>query len=263
MMMDDVDRLTSFIDDVLQASRLAHDDVVGMALEDVPLAAFARHVVEHTTTRLKLPEGAVTIQIADALVAYTDRAALEIVLRNLIDNAAKYSRDPVRITIRARHDAKATVLEVQDEGIGIPRSELKRIFHRFYRAPAESVRKRKGTGLGLFVVSALVRNLGGTVEAMSEGEGRGSTFVVRLPLQAPRAVPAAVEARVAAEPRRAEEHGGQRQHEAPGRRRRRAPRDGPQAEPRARGLRGAGRPRRPRGREAHRRRPASARSCST
>lgn len=195
MMMDDVDRLTSFIDDVLQASRLAHDDVVGMALEDVPLGSVARYVVEHTQTRLKLPEGAIRVEIPDALVAHTDRAALEIVIRNLVDNAAKYSRDPVRITIRARDESKATVLEVEDEGIGIPKSELKRIFHRFYRAPAESVRKRKGTGLGLFVVSALVRNLGGTVEARSDGEGRGSTFVVRLPRQAPRAIPAAVEAR--------------------------------------------------------------------
>jgi signal transduction histidine kinase len=195
MMMDDVDRLTSFIDDVLQASRLAHDDVVGMALEDVPLAALARHVVELVATRQKLPEGAITIAIPESLTVHTDRAAIEIVLRNLVDNAVKYSRDPVRITVRAREDAKAIVLEVEDHGIGIPRAELKRIFQRFYRAPSDGVRKRKGTGLGLFVVSALVRNLGGAVEASSEGADRGSTFVVRLPVQTPRPAEARIEAR--------------------------------------------------------------------
>lgn len=194
MMADDVDRLTSFIDDVLQASRLAHDDV-GMALEDVPLGALTRHVVELVTTRQKLPEGAITVSIPETLTAHTDRAATEIILRNLIDNALKYSRDPVQITVRARDDGKATVIEVEDRGIGIPRAELKRIFQRFYRAPSEVVRKRKGTGLGLFVVSALVRNLGGTVEATSEGPDKGSTFVVRLPLHAPRTAAIEVEAR--------------------------------------------------------------------
>jgi signal transduction histidine kinase len=194
MMMDDVDRLTSFIDDVLQASRLAHDDVVGMALEDVPLAALTRHVVELVVTRQKLPDGAIEIRIPESLTAHTDRAAIEIVIRNLVDNAVKYSRDPVHIVVRAREDAKATVVEVEDRGIGIPRTELKRIFQRFYRAPSDVVRKRKGTGLGLFVVSALVRNLGGTVDAQSEGTDRGATFVVRLPVHTPKTAVVEVEA---------------------------------------------------------------------
>ena len=194
MMKDDVDRLTSFIDDVLQASRLAHDDV-GMALEDVPLAMVTRHVVELVVTRQKLAEGAISVAIPESLSVHTDRAAIEIVIRNLVDNAVKYSRDPVHVVVRAHEDQKATIVEVEDSGIGIPRSELKRIFQRFYRAPSEHVRKRKGTGLGLFVVSALVRNLGGSVEARSEGEGRGSTFVVRLPLHTPRAALSEIEAR--------------------------------------------------------------------
>jgi signal transduction histidine kinase len=84
---------------------------------------------------------------------------------------------------------------VVDSGIGIAPSELKRIFQRFYRAPSENVRKRKGTGLGLFVVSALVRNLGGTVEAQSDGPDRGSVFVVRLPLHTPKMAPVEAEAR--------------------------------------------------------------------
>ena len=196
MMKEDVDRLSSFIDDVLQASRLAHDDV-GMALEDVGLAAVARRAAESVQVRQKLPDGAITIEIPEALSAHTDRTAIEIVLRNLLDNAAKYSRDAVRITVRARDDRtkKQTLLEVEDAGIGIPKSDLPRVFQRFYRSPSESVRKRKGTGLGLFVVSALVRNLGGSVEARSEGTDRGSTFVVRLPLRTPEAAAEVAEVR--------------------------------------------------------------------
>jgi signal transduction histidine kinase len=187
MMRQDVDRLTSFIDDVLQASRLAHDDSVGMDLEDVPLAALARHCAETVAARQKLAPGAITIAVPENLTAHTDRAAMEIVLRNLIDNAVKYSREPVQVTVRARDDVRArrTILEVEDTGIGIPKDDLKRVFARFYRAPSEGVRKRKGTGLGLFVVSALVRNLGGSVEALSPGTDQGSTFVVRLPIHHP------------------------------------------------------------------------------
>ncbi len=75
----------------------------------------------------------------------------------------------------------AVILEVRDRGIGIDAKELKRVFHRFYRVSNQRVRTRKGTGLGLFVVSALVRNLGGRVEALSDGPGHGATMRVSLP----------------------------------------------------------------------------------
>ena len=95
----------------------------------------------------------------------------------------KYSDgDPeVQVTMRIDARRREAVLEVTDHGIGIPRADLDRIFQRFYRVPHERVNARKGTGLGLFVVSALVRNLGGRVTAHSEGPGHGSTMRVRLP----------------------------------------------------------------------------------
>jgi signal transduction histidine kinase len=74
------------------------------------------------------------------------------------------------------------LLEVRDNGIGIERKNLKRVFHRFYRVEDEEVRERRGTGLGLFVVWALVKQLGGKVQAMSEGRGRGTTMRVELPV---------------------------------------------------------------------------------
>jgi two-component system sensor histidine kinase VicK len=79
-------------------------------------------------------------------------------------------------------------LTVSDNGIGIPRRELSKVFHRFYRVDHEKVRTRKGTGLGLFVVYQLVRNLGGSIRAESDGVGKGSRFVLRLPITATRKV---------------------------------------------------------------------------
>ncbi len=183
MMLEDVDRLSSFIDDVLQASRLAHDRV-GLDLSEVHIHDVAIECAETVAARHKLHEDAITVDIDPELTTYTDRAALLVVIRNLIDNAAKYSDSRVEIAVTARQiDDGSVVLEVRDRGIGIPPQDLKRVFHRFYRVPSESVRTRRGTGLGLFVVSALVRNLGGRVEADSEGAGRGTTMRVSLPAQ--------------------------------------------------------------------------------
>src|SRR5260370_1153299 len=78
-------------------------------------------------------------------------------------------------------DIDTVLLSVHDLGIGIPRSELKRIFHRFYRATNPLAGQVKGTGLGLFIVRSIARRHGGDVYAESEGEGRGSPFTVRLP----------------------------------------------------------------------------------
>jgi signal transduction histidine kinase len=73
------------------------------------------------------------------------------------------------------------VLRVRDNGVGIPRDELKRIFKRFYRVQSQAAGQVKGTGLGLFIVRSIARRHGGEAFAESEGEGRGSTFTLRLP----------------------------------------------------------------------------------
>ncbi|MBX3271501.1 MAG: HAMP domain-containing histidine kinase [Sandaracinaceae bacterium] len=183
MMLDDVDRLRRFVDDILQASRLAHDhDRLELQQDEVPLAALVAECAESVCTQHKLAPDAVTVEIDADLVLITDRAALSVVVRNLIDNAVKYSdADAVEVRVRATEARRGLLLEVEDRGIGIPRDDLKRVFHRFYRVSAETVRSRKGTGLGLFVVWALVRSLGGQVEAASDGPGRGTTMRVTLP----------------------------------------------------------------------------------
>ncbi|MFW5924668.1 MAG: sensor histidine kinase [Myxococcota bacterium] len=181
MMLEDVERLASFIDDVLHASRLSHDRV-GVDVSHIDVGDLIEHTVEGVAARHKIPREAIHVQVPPQLLLSTDRAALELVLKNLLDNAVKYSGDRVDITVRAeRHDRGGAVIEVADRGIGIPRKDLKRVFHRFYRAPGETVHARSGTGLGLFVVSSLVRNLGGRVEARSDGSGKGTTMRVVLP----------------------------------------------------------------------------------
>lgn len=184
MMAEDIDRLTSFIDDVLQANRLAHDEV-GVELVEVDLRELAEHCADQVAARQKVARTAIDVRIRRGLVIHTDRASIEVVVRNLIDNAVKYSPEHVEIVVDAERDParNETRLTVKDRGIGIAQSDLNRVFQRFYRVASEAVRKKKGTGLGLFVVSALVKNLGGSVKAESEGLGQGTTFLVRLPFR--------------------------------------------------------------------------------
>ncbi|GAB4206284.1 MAG: HAMP domain-containing sensor histidine kinase [Sandaracinaceae bacterium] len=185
MMRDDIDRLSSFIDEVLQANRLAHGEM-GVELQELALRPIADHCADATAARHKISRDKIQVRISEDLRVYTDRTSIEIVLRNLIDNAVKYSGETVEVVVEADRDPVkgTTIVRVSDRGIGLGKTDLLRVFERFYRVNREAVRKRKGTGLGLFVVSALVKNLGGSVSASSPGEGQGTTFVVRLPQRA-------------------------------------------------------------------------------
>lgn len=183
MMLHDVDRLTAFIDDVLQASRLAHESAT-INLDDVDVGELLRGCAHAVAHRHRVEDERITVDVPPGTVVTTDGTAIEIAFKNLIDNAVKYSGDNVRVDVRGRFDAGAgkLVVEVQDHGIGIARGDMRRVFDRFYRVDDETVRRRKGTGLGLFVVSALLKNLGGKVVAESEGLGRGTTMRVVLPV---------------------------------------------------------------------------------
>ena len=183
MMLEDVDRLRAFIDDVLEANRLSYARPGMLNLSDVPLSRLAEQCADAVRVRHKLGPDEVLVDVDPELVVTTDRAALEIVVNNLIDNAAKYSERPARVQVVACRDSDNKVrLEVSDHGIGIDRKNLKRVFHRFYRVEDQEVRERRGTGLGLFVVWALVKQLGGDVQAFSEGRGQGTTVRVELPV---------------------------------------------------------------------------------
>ena len=183
MMLQDVDRLHAFIDDVLEANRLSYARPGMLNLSDVPLSQLTEQCAEAVRARHKLEPQELLIDVDPDLIVTTDRAALEIVVKNLIDNAAKYSKRPARVEVVARRDSdRKVLLEVSDNGIGIDRKNLKRVFHRFYRVEDQEIRQRRGTGLGLFVVWALVKQLGGNVQALSEGRGLGTTMRVELPV---------------------------------------------------------------------------------
>lgn len=125
-----------------------------------------------------------TVSVPDApVIVRADRRYLETILRNLIDNAAKYAADDPRLEVVVARDGGHGVVSLTDHGVGFGPGEEKRIFERFYRAGDEMVRRTQGSGLGLYLAREMARELGGDLSASSDGAGRGATFRVCLPLE--------------------------------------------------------------------------------
>jgi signal transduction histidine kinase len=182
MMLTDVERLSVFMDDILEASRIAHGGRTQLWTV-VSIPELVHRCVEGVQKRYNLEESSVRVDMPTALKITTDPTALETVLKNLLDNAVKYSPTPPSIDVAVKPEPDGLLeISVTDRGIGLEKSNLKRIFRRFYRVASDDVYSRSGTGLGLYVVAALVRNLGGSIEAYSEGLDRGTSMRVHLPL---------------------------------------------------------------------------------
>ncbi len=184
MILKDVERLRILVDDILAAGRLEQRSEATHANE-VHLAELVDSIAESVRRRHGIAEGELENRIASDLVIRSDRASLRLILSNLIDNAVKYSDRPAAVVVDTGTASNGCLeIRVQDRGIGIRGIELKRIRRRFYRVPSEEVRQRHGTGLGLYVVDGLVRRLDGRLKLRSEGLGKGTTAVVRLPVDA-------------------------------------------------------------------------------
>jgi two-component system sensor histidine kinase SenX3 len=179
-MRQDIERLNGTINSVLNAAKYTDRPVADPRPLD--LARVARHAIELTVTRYQLPREAIRYEGPDGLRLAGDAQALETALLNLLDNAVKYSRDRVQVEVETWGDANGRAhVRVRDHGIGMSRTHVPFIFARFYRIGAEVRRSRTGTGLGLFIVRAIVKGHRGTITADSPGPDRGSSFTISLP----------------------------------------------------------------------------------
>jgi signal transduction histidine kinase len=180
-MSEDLDRLEDTVGQVLAAARAEESPRRDRSKPSVELRSLLAEHIADLRARHELDEEAVRLEWKPAPRVRGDEAELGLVFRNLLENAVKYSTDPVRIRVGIDEAADGRVqVEISDQGIGIPRQELRRIFQRFYRAGRDMQRQVSGLGLGLFVVRTLLRKHGGRIVALSEGAGRGSRFVVSL-----------------------------------------------------------------------------------
>lgn len=182
VMLADSERLLNTVEQVLLASR-AREQKRLLNISEINLLTLLRECAERVRHRYDLPENAISLPSAEDKIKISgDTDELQAVFMNLLDNAVKYSQEDIKIALNVKNlNEKFVIVRIKDSGIGLPASEMKRIFRRFYRVPNRATQKAKGTGLGLFIVRSIVDKHGGKIWAESAGPGAGSTFMVKLP----------------------------------------------------------------------------------
>jgi signal transduction histidine kinase len=182
IMIADSNRLLNTVEQVLQANRTREKKRL-LNVSQFELGNLLEESIAIVKTRYKLFDAAIKLtKPAGDLIISGDAAELQTAFTNILDNAVKYSGGEPKITVKVRNlNEKLVEIFIKDSGIGLAPGDAKRIFKRFYRVPNLWTQEKKGTGLGLAIVKAIIEKHGGRVRAESKGEGKGSTFIIRLP----------------------------------------------------------------------------------
>ncbi len=180
LMLEDVDRLDQLISHLLDAGRL-HKRPVDQEVVDVELSEVLRDCAQTVCVRYYVAPAAIQMQLEPCIVR-ARVVDVQVMFRNLIDNAVKYAGDPpeVRIELSMESQERA-VVRIIDNGRGIPPKQRRRIFGRFVRLGLELEREKPGTGLGLSIVWVMVRRLRGKIQVRDAESGEGTVFEVQLP----------------------------------------------------------------------------------
>ena len=181
LMMKDTHRLDNLINSILEISGLEEKRAV-YQFRPYNTQKLIHSLVQEAVELFKLQEGTVTVTGETSCSTIADRKALQVVFNNLIDNAIKYSIPPVSITVSLSATTKRIVLDVTDNGVGIPHRHLNDVFKKFNRVHDPRSPNVKGTGLGLYWVKEIIHHHKGKVTAMSDGENQGSTFRIEIPV---------------------------------------------------------------------------------
>ena len=182
-----VRHVVRLVDDLLDVARIARGDLV-LNRQPLPLRDAVAQAVRMVVPLLEQRGHSLDVQVPP-LNLVADEARLTQIVANLLTNAAKYTPRGGRIAVRAWHDRVQIVLEVSDNGIGITREALPRVFDAFAQKRRDAAPEGAGLGLGLSIVRKLVELHGGSAQVHSDGAGRGSVFRVCVPMIDAAAVP--------------------------------------------------------------------------
>jgi PAS domain S-box-containing protein len=197
MMQRQLGQMVRLIDDLLDVSRITRGKLE-LRPERVQLATVLDDAVEASRPAIEAAHHVLTVTLPEApVVLDADPVRLAQVFSNLLNNASKYMDPGGRIDVRVEAGDDSVAVAVRDAGIGIPAESLSRIFEMFSQIDRSLDRSQGGLGIGLTLVQRLVEMHGGDVSVSSDGPGRGSEFVVRLPLAAQAGVARRADAAVA------------------------------------------------------------------
>jgi len=181
MMLADTERLSGLIDNILQSSRT---DAKSMQFQFEPISIheFLSDVLNRYQRQFDDRHFKVSFQVDSTPTLQLDKRAMRMVFNNLIGNALRYSSTNSSFTVRLFSDKKFCYIEFTDEGVGLSKKEINKIFKKFYRVQEKDTQNIEGAGLGLFISREIVKKHKGKINAFSEGRGKGVTFTITLPL---------------------------------------------------------------------------------
>lgn len=182
MMERQLSQLVRLVDDLLDLSRISRGKIE-LRKEHLPLAAVIQSAVETTLPIIQASGHDLSVEVStEPIFVNADLTRLAQVFANLLNNAAKYTEPRGKIWVNATKDDSEAIISVKDTGIGIPQEMISRVFDMFTQIDRSLDRSQGGLGIGLTLSKRLVELHGGAIEAQSDGENRGSTFTVRLPI---------------------------------------------------------------------------------
>ena len=184
IMQRQIDQMVRLVDDLLDVARISRNKLE-LRKELVDIAVVVRSAVDTSRPVIEVSQNDLQISLPSQTVLLdADPVRLAQVVSNLLNNAARYSRPGGRISLTATTNAGELILKVSDTGIGIEPQKLSQIFDMFVQLDSSDPHPQGGLGVGLTLVRRLIEMHGGTVEAHSDGAGKGSEFIVRLPITA-------------------------------------------------------------------------------
>ncbi len=180
----ETERIGTLVDNLLESSRILAGSASG-DLEPIDLSEFFAEYQEAAEARFDTGEVHLGFEVDTRSLVMASHEALHRIMDNLIDNALRFTADGGKVRCQVHERVSAVEIVVADDGIGIPKRELPKIFDRFYRLSREIGNRRRGTGLGLSIVRGLVEDMRGTIRALSGDDQPGTRFEIRLPRVSP------------------------------------------------------------------------------
>ncbi|HDX9578250.1 TPA: HAMP domain-containing histidine kinase [Bacillus pseudomycoides] len=178
---EETENITELVQDLFELAQLEQHQFT-IKKQPISLLPFAERVVEKIKPSLKKKQMDISLYCQEDLYAYIDDRRMEQVMLNLLHNAYQHSHKNSHITVQVLKKEHTFLIQVQDEGEGIPSEDLPHIFDRFYRVDKSRTRATGGKGIGLAVAKEIVELHGGSIQATSE-VGIGTTFTMELPIK--------------------------------------------------------------------------------
>lgn len=178
---EETENITELVQDLFELAQLEQHQF-SIKKQSISLLPFAERIIEKIKPSLKKKQIAISLYCPEDLYACIDDRRMEQVMLNLLHNAHQHSHENSHITVQVLKKENTFLIQVQDEGEGIPSEDISHIFDRFYRVDKSRTRATGGKGIGLAVAKEIVELHGGSIEVTSE-VGVGTTFTIELPVE--------------------------------------------------------------------------------